>query len=126
MPPPPRAPGAQRERPALPSAPTVVAKGFDWNSDGAVEAEKYFAFIYGKAFHERGPPPPKEGGPETWRGQAWREEGQRWGNRGGGCRNFWFAYHSTFKDLPPDERWAAAADKALREGGRVPEDRKAR
>ena len=58
----------------------------DWNSKESIELEKYFAFTYGKKFQERGPPAPTQGGPETWRGQAWREGKVsgvgRWGNRG--------------------------------------------
>ena len=64
-----------------PPTPTI-----DWNSKESIELEKFFAFTYGKKFQERGPPAPSDGGPENWRGQAWREGKVsgvgRWGNRG--------------------------------------------
>ena len=63
---------------------SVIAAGVDWDAPETIELEKYFAFTYGKKFKERGPPPPSEGGPQTWRGQKWRgtAEDGRWGNRG--------------------------------------------
>lgn len=36
----------------------------------------------------RGPLGPAEGGPRTWRGQAFREGSQRWANRGGANREY--------------------------------------
>eukprot|EP00969_Alexandrium_andersonii_P050453 2215329-Alexandrium_andersonii.AAC.1 len=55
----------------------------DWNDPAVIAIEKHITFTYGRKFKERGPPPKAEGGPEHWHGQAWREKGQRWGNRGG-------------------------------------------
>ena len=63
---------------------SLIAAGVDWDAPETVELEKYFALTYGKKFKERGPPPPSDGGPQTWRGQRWRgtAEDGRWGNRG--------------------------------------------
>jgi hypothetical protein len=63
----------------------------DWNSSEVIEIEKAITFTYGKKFRERGPPAPKDGGPELWRNQVWRESAQRWGNRGGKNREAWAA-----------------------------------
>ena len=54
----------------------------DWNDPSVIAVEKAITFAYGRKFRDRGPPPPSDGGPERWRGQAWRASG-RWGNRGG-------------------------------------------
>ena len=55
----------------------------DWNDPTVIEIEKAITFQYGKKFRERGPPPPSDSGVELWRGQAWRPNAGRWGNRGG-------------------------------------------
>ncbi len=44
-------------------------------------------------WRERGPPGPPQGGPTTWRGQAWREGSQRFGNRGGRLRAWYDAFY---------------------------------
>ena len=64
-------------------APAEEVDYIDWNSEEAIRIEKHITFTYGRKFRDRGPPPPEEGGPDTWRNQAWRASGQRWGNRGG-------------------------------------------
>ena len=57
----------------------------NWNSALVINLEKALIFKFGlpRKFRDRGPPPPEEGGPTTWRHQRWRKSGKRWGNRGG-------------------------------------------
>jgi hypothetical protein len=50
----------------------------------------------------RGPAGPKEGGPEQWRGQAWRardgaDGGGRWANRGGAHKKYWASFYRLVK-----------------------------
>jgi hypothetical protein len=47
----------------------------------------------GLRWQERGPPAPSDGGPETWRGQKYRQGTQRWANRGGSSSTWWSAYY---------------------------------
>ena len=41
----------------------------------------------------RGPPPPVEGGPSEWRGQAYRPGSERWANRGGANKEWYSAVY---------------------------------
>jgi len=66
----------------------------DWNNPAVIEIEKAITFEYGKKFKDRGPPPPDQGGPTTWRGQVFRESGNRWGNRGGKNKEAWNKFFS--------------------------------
>lgn len=105
-----------------PQAPPGVE--IDWNDASHVHAEKYFAFMYGKAFHERGPPGPTDGGPTEWRNQKWRDRGERWGNNGGRFKAFWGAFHSPAnKALPYPVRRATAVRAAQAAGEGYPEER---
>jgi hypothetical protein len=54
-----------------------------WNSLEALAAEHLMATEHGIGWRERGPPPPSEGGPQTWRGGTYRPNAQRWAKRGG-------------------------------------------
>ena len=81
-------------RPQRAIAPPVSAghahpSAIDWNDPAVIEIEKKITFEYGKKFKERGPPAPDKGGPTTWRGQVFRQQGHRWGNRGGKYKEEW-------------------------------------
>lgn len=70
--------------PPLPKpAPSSPGAQMDWNAPEVVEAERLIFKQLQVRMKDRGPPPPSEGGPQSWKGQVWRESGQRWGNRGG-------------------------------------------
>jgi hypothetical protein len=103
--PPPHPPPAAKLRPAPPAGPPPAAAAsssssacpprfapIDWNDPATIEIEKQITFEYGRKFGERGPPAPDEGGPEKWRGQVWRAESKRWGNRGGKNAAAWKAH----------------------------------
>ena len=63
----------------------------DWNSSlvRGVEKALIFKLDLKMKFKQRGPPGPKDGGPKKWGGQAWRKQGNRWGNRGGKNKDFY-------------------------------------
>lgn len=61
----------------------------DWNDPKTIAIEKAVTFAYGVKFRDRGPCGPEECGVDQWRGQVWREKGQRWGNRGGRHREYY-------------------------------------
>ena len=67
----------------------------NWNSFLVINLEKALIFKFGlpRKFRDRGPPPPEEGGPTTWRHQRWRKSGKRWGNRGGQNLDFYNFLH---------------------------------
>ena len=54
-----------------------------WNADDNIEAERRFAVRFNVGWRERGPPPPGEGGPNSWKGATWRPLAKRWAMRGG-------------------------------------------
>ena len=70
----------------------------EWNSPAAIDAERE-AFREASAagimrMRDRGPPAPQEGGPNSWKGQKWREGSQRWGNRGGKRKDEFAAFYA--------------------------------
>ena len=67
----------------------------NWNSRLVINLEKALIFKFGlpRKFRDRGPPPPEEGGPTTWRNQRWRKKSKRWGNRGGHYLDFYNFIH---------------------------------
>ena len=117
-PPPPAQRGSgpsRRQFKANAAASSAFAPDTDWNHPAAVAAEQHYAFTYGNPFKNRGPPAPGDGGPDTWRGQAYRPSSDRWGNRGGACRVFWTALN-TGEHGTRDQAIAAAA-RCLLVGG---------
>jgi hypothetical protein len=55
----------------------------DWNDPRTREIERQISFEIGTKIRNRGPPAPKDGGPQEWGGQRWRPGAERWGNSGG-------------------------------------------
>ena len=60
----------------------------------SLAAEAEVAKELGVPWKLRGPPPPTEGGPSTWRGQQYRHGSGRWGNRGGKYREYYKMLYS--------------------------------
>ena len=56
---------------------------WDWNSAEALAAESAMAAVHGVGWRDRGPPGPKDGGPQTWRGGTYRPNAKRWAKRSG-------------------------------------------
>ena len=52
-------------------------------SEGSNWSESILAYEADMKWQARGPPGPDAGGPSTWRGQNFRPNTQKWGNRGG-------------------------------------------
>ena len=59
--------------------------------------ERIVAEELGTRWQARGPPGPDQGGPTTWRGQAWRSGTKRWSNRGGRNREWYAEYYKANK-----------------------------
>ena len=55
-----------------------------WNHNDNIEAETFWAVRHNVSWRDRGPPPPGEGGPKSWKGATWRPVAKRWASRGGG------------------------------------------
>ena len=69
----------------------------DWNDPLTIAIEQQVTFAYGRKMRDRGPAGPEECGSDTWRGQPWRENSQRWGSRGGKHREYYsWLYGSTW------------------------------
>jgi len=60
-----------------------------------LRAEQDMATELGIRWQNRGPPGPADGGPQTWRGQAFRPLANKWGNRGGQHREYYRALYSS-------------------------------
>jgi len=56
--------------------------------------EELLARSHHISWQDRGPPGPNQGGPETWRGQRFREGTGKWANRGGQWREYYRGYYS--------------------------------
>ena len=54
----------------------------DWNDPKSLEEEHALAAMHHLPWNVRGPPGPKQGGPQTWRGMKFREGADKWMNRG--------------------------------------------
>ena len=77
----------------LPPPPSPsMTPGIDWNDPQCIQAEREIFKALQVRMRDRGPPPSSEGGPQTWKGQVWREGSQRWGNRGGKRVAEWTAF----------------------------------
>ena len=60
-----------------------------------LRAEQAVATEMGLRWQDRGPPGPADGGPQTWRGQAFRPLKNTCGNRGGKNREYYQALYSS-------------------------------
>ena len=58
-----------------------------------IRTEAAVARELGMKWKERGPPAPDQGGPDSWRGQQWRQGSGRWANRGGKNAAWYTAYY---------------------------------
>jgi hypothetical protein len=54
----------------------------DWNDEDALTQEHAAAAIHHLPWNVRGPPGPKNGGPQTWRGMTYRPGTDKWMKRG--------------------------------------------
>ena len=88
----------------------------DWNDPLTINLEKALICKYGlpRKFKERGPPGPEEGGPRKWRGQKWRDDSKRWGNRGGRDKAYRTWLHGGGKErgepMPPRRKTKSQAE----------------
>jgi hypothetical protein len=63
-------------------------------------AERTVAEAFGLSWQERGPPGPSCGGPQTWRGQQFREGSGKWANRGGRNQEYYRLVDETTYPTP--------------------------
>jgi hypothetical protein len=68
---------------AVPNSQVPGISAVDWNDPRTREIERQISFEIGTKIRNRGPPAPKDGGPQEWGGQRWRPGAERWGNSGG-------------------------------------------
>ncbi len=54
-----------------------------------LRSERLAAELLEVPWQRRGPPGPKDGGPQQWRGQKFRESTGKWANRGGQWRDYY-------------------------------------
>jgi hypothetical protein len=100
-----------------PAIPAGVPKGKGKANKGSPEmlayyaAERKAAEEAGLRWQDRGPPGPKDGGPETWRGQNYRPNSGRWSNRGGGNRDWYQHFHFLIRQGFDRDAAKTAADE---------------
>ena len=78
--------------------------------------EQELAQRSGVRWQDRGPPGPDLEGPETWRGQRWREGSQRFSNRGGQHREYYAAKYGKGKGQGKDKSQASSSGKGEGKG----------
>ena len=89
----------------------------DWghNLDMAVgeaemDDETRIAKQHGTPWKDRGPPGDED--VQFWRGQKWRANSKRWGNRGGKSASWYETYYSAMKQGATKEQAKEAANNA--------------
>lgn len=83
---------------------------YDWQDLDELEAEAAAAREAGLRWQDRGPPPSETDG--TWRGQRFRPEAGRWGNRGGALKDWYSAFYRA--------KSAGVADEWVRKNPKPP------
>lgn len=83
---------------------------YDWQDLDELEAETAAAREAGLRWQDRGPPPSETDG--TWRGQRFRPEAGRWGNRGGALKDWYSAFYRA--------KSAGVADEWVRKNPKPP------